>query len=280
MPRPAASLPRSLSLQVLLPRAGVLLGWLALNQWARLPEPLVFALMAADGGFLLWQFRAFQRSADAHVRSTGAMAPVWGGYLLLLFAGFAAITLWWDALLIARQPQEAPRYAEQRAREREALYSLTVSDDGRRILFSGEITFGLTSRMRQLADDHPGLETVVLSGPGGLIAEARGAAKLIRDRNLSTQATGLCASACTLIFIAGRRRSLDTEAQLGFHSYDLQIESGLPQVDVQKEQSKDRAFFLQQGISADFADKVFGIPHSRLWTPDRQELLTGGVLTE
>ena len=274
-----ASLPRSLALQVALPRAGVLLGWLALNHWAKLPVPLAVALMAADGVFLMWQVRAFQRSADAHVRSTGAMAPVWGGYLLLLFAGFAALTQWWGAVLIARQAVEVP-YAEQRAQDRAALYSLTLSEDGSTLVFDGEITFGLIRRIGRLADQTPGLQRIALTSPGGLIAEARGAARLIRDRGFDTRADGLCASACTLLFAAGHRRSLGPAGQLGFHSYALQSETGLPQIDVGKEQEKDRAFLIGQGVSAEFAARIFDVAHSGLWTPAADELLAGGVLTD
>ncbi|UWQ77895.1 hypothetical protein K3725_11235 [Leisingera sp. S132] len=274
-----ASLPRSLTLQVVLPRAAVLLVWQALNHWIRLPVPLAFVLMAADGLFLLWQARAFLRSADAHVQSTGAMAPVWGGYLLLLFSGFAALTQWWDALLIA-QAVEEPAYAEQRRLEREALYSLLVSADGRTLIFDGEITFGLTKRMRQLAEENPGVDQVALKGPGGLIAEARGAARLIRQNGWGTRTDGLCASACTLVFAAGAERSLGPGGQLGFHSYALQFQSGLPQINLQQEQEKDRAFLLQQGVSAAFADQIFTVPSAELWLPGRDELHRGGLLRE
>ncbi|OBY25948.1 hypothetical protein [Leisingera sp. JC1] len=272
-----ASLPRSLMLQVVLPRGAVLLVWLALNHWIRLPVPLAFVLMAADGLFLLSQARAFLRSADAHVQSTGAMAPVWGGYLLLLFAGFAALTQWWDALLIARAVEE-PAYAEQRRLEREALYRLTVSADGRTLIFDGEVTFGLTKRMRQLAEENPGLDQVALAGPGGLIAEARGAARLIRQKGWDTRAAGVCASACTLMFAAGTERSLGPDGQLGFHSYALQFESGLPQIDLQREQEKDRAFLLQQGVSAEFTEQIFAVPSAELWLPGRDELHRGGLI--
>ncbi len=277
MTRGTASLRSSLVLRVLMPRAAVLLGWLALAHWIRLPVPLVIVLIAADGVFLLWQARTFLHSADAHIQSTGAMAPVWGGYLLLLFAGLGGLALWWDAFLIARA-EEQPAYAEQQRQEREALYSLSVSGDGRVLTFDGEITFGLTQRLRQLAADHPGIVQAELSGPGGLIAEARGAAQLIRRQGWDTRANGLCASACTLMFAAGQKRTLAPEGQLGFHSYTLLFTSALPQVDLKTEQEKDRAFLLEQGVEAEFTDRIFAVAHTGLWLPSRAELQDGGVL--
>lgn len=273
-----ASLRQSFLLHLALPRAGLLLGWWAANQLVKLPLPLVWVLIAADGLFFLWQCRAFLQSADAHTRDTGNLAPVWGGYLAVLFAGFATATLWWDAVLIASLEEGTP-YAVERAREREALYTLSLAPGGTVLVFEGEITHGLTRRLRRLLAENPGVTQLHLSGAGGLIYEARGAAKLVRARGLETRAGGLCASACTLVFAAGSRRSLDAGGQLGFHGYALMFEGGLPQVDLLKEQEKDRAFLLAQGVSAGFAGRIFAVPNSSLWVPEAAELLSGGMIT-
>ncbi|MFW8636926.1 hypothetical protein [Cribrihabitans pelagius] len=273
-----ASLRRSLLLHLALPRGGLLLGWGAANQLVKLPLPLAWGLIAADALFFLWQCRAFLRSADAHTRDTGNLAPVWGGYLAVLFAAFAAATLWWDAVLISSHEDGTP-YAVQRAREREALYSLALAPGGEVLVFDGEITHGLTRRLRQLLAENPDVTQLQLSGTGGLVYEARGAANLVRARGLETRAGGLCASACTLVFAGGSRRSLDAGGQLGFHGYALMFEGGLPQVDLLREQEKDRAFLLAQGVSAGLAGRIFAVPNSGLWLPDHAELLSGGMIT-
>lgn len=273
-----ASLRRSLALQVLLPRAGLILAWWAANQLLKLPAALAYVLMAADGLFFLWQCRAFQRGADDCIRSTGNLAPVWGGYLGLLLAGFATVTLWWEALLIARHAEQPP-YALERAKERESRYRLAVSADGTALVFAGEITHGLTRRVKDQLAATPGITLVVLSGPGGLIYEARGVAQVIRAHGLDTEARGLCASACTLVFAAGRSRRLGAGGQLGFHGYALMVPGGLPQVDLPKEQERDLQFLQQQGISEEFARRALAARHTDLWIPAVPELQAAGVLT-
>ncbi|MDE4303216.1 hypothetical protein PXK30_08145 [Phaeobacter gallaeciensis] len=273
-----ASLQRSLGLHVVLPRAGVLLVWLALNHFFWLPVFLAWGLIAADGVLLAWQSRDLLRSTDGHIRSTGSMAPVWGSYLVLLFAGFATLTQWWGALLTAGQVETLP-YAQQQEQARQQLYSLTLSDDGRTLIFTGEITHGLTRRIAATLDAAPEVRSLHLTGPGGLIYEARGVAKLIRTRGLDTKAADLCASACTVIFAAGQERLLAPKGQLGFHGYALMFEGGLPQLDLKKEQQKDLSFFLQQGISEGFVQRVFEVANSDLWIPEHAELRAAGVIT-
>lgn len=264
--------------QLLLPRAAAILGWLAALHWLQLPKGAVLALMAADAVLLLWQARAVLRGTDAHVAGSGAMAPVWGSYLLVLLAFFAAPVLWWEALLSTR-PGEALPYAEERRQAREALYRLTRAEDGRTLVLEGEITHGLTRRIEAQLEAAPAVRRLRLTSGGGLIYEARGTARLIRRHGLDTEAAGLCASACTLIFAAGAGRRLLPGAELGFHGYALMFESGLPQVDLAAEQARDLGFLQQQGISADFARRALATDHRSLWRPGAAELRAAGVLT-
>lgn len=272
------SLKASLLWHIMLPRGAALLVWWSANQLVQMPPALVWGLIAADTLFLFWLGRAHLQAADEHMTGSGAMAPIWGGYLLMLIAILASVTLWWQALLIAHRPPEGISYAEERAQERAARYSLTLSADGASLIFDGEVTFGLTKALQTLLDSHPDVRRLNLSSPGGLIHEARGAARLIAARELETQASGLCASACTLMFAAGTRRGLGPEGQLGFHGYALENFGGLPQVDIEKEQGKDRDFFIRQGIAAGFIDQVYATPSTELWLPSLSALRKASVL--
>lgn len=274
-----AALPlwRYLLLWFLLPRGGVVLMWLGFASWLPPPWPVIWALIALDGLFLLVQVRRLLHQADEHMRGTGAMALVWGSYLLVLLSALAAILLWWQAALQVRQSQAQP-YAETRKLAREALYQLELSEDGQQIHFSGEITHGLTQRMNTLLARIPQPQSLRLTSDGGLIYEARGVAQLVLQHRLDTEVTGLCASACTLIFAAGEARRLAEDGRLGFHGYGLMFKGGLPQVDLEREQQKDLAFLLAQGIGADFARKALTTPHAQLWQPSRAELIAAGVV--
>jgi hypothetical protein len=272
------SLRASLFWHILLPRGAALLVWWGANQLLQMPPTVVWGLIAADALFLVWLIRAHLRAADEHMTGSGAMAPVWGGYLLMLIAILASVTLWWQALLVAHRPPAGIPYAEQRALDRAARYSLTLSADGTSLVFDGEVTFGLTKALKTQLQDHPGVRQLRLSSPGGLIYEARGAARLIAARSLATTAEGLCASACTLMFAAGERRSLGPQGQLGFHGYALENFGGLPQVDLAKEQGKDRDFLIRQGITAGFVEQIYATPSSALWIPSPEVMRRAGLL--
>lgn len=272
------SLRRYLLLGFLLPRGVVVLVWLGLAAWLPPPMPVLWLLIALDGLCLLGQARRVLRHTDAHMQGSGAMALVWGSYLLVLLGGLAALLLWWQAMLQSQQGDALP-YAEARRLEREALYRLALSDDGLQIHLTGEITHGLTRRMADLLARSPAVRRLRLSSGGGLIYEARGAAQLIQQHGLETEVAGLCASACTLIFAAGSVRHLASDGQLGFHGYALMFEGGLPQVDLAREQQKDLAFLIARGISAEFAEKALTTPHVQLWQPSREVLVEAGVVT-
>ncbi|MEP4035973.1 hypothetical protein [Pseudophaeobacter sp.] len=272
------SLGASLVWHILLPRGLTLLLWWGVNQLFQMPPGLVWALIALDMLCLIWVSRAHLRAADAHMLSSGAMAPIWGGYLLLALTVLAALSLWWQALLIANRPPEGLSYAEQRAQDRAQRYSLTRSAEGDVLIFTGEVTFGLTKAIKAQLERHPEVRQIHLTSPGGHIYEARGVAKLIQAQRISTFAPGLCASACTLMFAAGSARSLGPEGQLGFHGYSLEIFGGLPQIDLMAEQRKDGDYLISQGLSPGFVEQIYATAATEMWFPNLQELQANGVL--
>ena len=274
------SLSASLVWHILLPRGLALLLWWGANQLFQMPPGLVWALIAADMLCLIWGCRAHLRAADAHMLSSGAMAPVWGGYLLLALAILAALSLWWQALLIANRPPEGLSYAEQRALEHAQRYSLRLSAEGDVLIFTGEITFGLTKAIKAQLERHPEVRQLHLTSPGGHIYEARGVAKLIQAQGVSTMAPGLCASACTLMFAAGTARSLGPEGQLGFHGYSLKIFGGLPQIDLMAEQGKDGDYLVSQGVTHTFVKQIYATAPTDLWRPSPGQLRSVGMLRQ
>lgn len=267
----------SLWRNILLPRGAVILAWWTANRFLQLPLWLLCILIATDVVLFLYFTRRHVGIAEDHQRSSGAMAPVWGGYLLLFLAALASVTQWWDAALITQRKAPAYSYAQERDRQRQASYSLIQI--GNTLVFEGEITFGLIQRLQGILAQDPQITLLQLSGPGGHIYEARGVAQLVLHYGLDTRASGTCASACTLIFAAGQNRDLLPGAGLGFHGYSLQVFGGLPQIDLQKEQAKDLGFFVSQGIQDEFARKAFSIPPAELWKPTPTELMDAGVLT-
>lgn len=83
----------------------------------------------------------------------------------------------------------------------------------------GEIVSGDSARFYQLVERHDRV-TVILESPGGLVNEALRIGAEIRMRNFATMVAsgGECYSACGLIWIAGARRYMSNDSQIGFHA--------------------------------------------------------------
>lgn len=77
-------------------------------------------------------------------------------------------------------------------------------------------------------------DTIILDSPGGSVNSALEIGRLIRARGMSTVVTGsgYCVSACGLIWVAGARRLLTSDARVGFHATfttrdSMRMESGV-----------------------------------------------------
>ncbi|WP_371170173.1 hypothetical protein [Aliiroseovarius sp. 2305UL8-7] len=206
------------------------------------------------------------------------MMPLWGGIIALVVAVFITLSQWWGLVLAANPPPEEELFSSKMERLRAAQYALDVGDNGKVLTFEGEFTHGVTKRIANLIAENPQLETVTLTSPGGNIFEARGVAQQIFSAELDTHAAGDCSSACTLVFVAGRGRTAAPDARLGFHGYALLNAAQLPQFDVEAEQDRDRAFFVQQGVTDAFAKRMYDQPNPSIWFPTREELLEASVL--
>lgn len=145
-------------------------------------------------------------------------------------------------------------------------------------VLEGPISFAMSTALAKALVENPRLKRLVLQSDGGRVFAARAIVHLVHQYGLSTHVDGSCASACTLIFMAGQSRSLSEGATLGFHGYrqHVYVETVRPD----EEEAKDRAAFLAQGISADFAAQVFAAAPESMWFPSRQELVAAGVLTQ
>lgn len=159
-------------------------------------------------------------------------------------------------------------------------YTLNLSPDGTVVELSGRIDFGVTQDLTQLLADHRSISMVSLDSSGGLVAEARGLAKVIARHRLNTYAAQTCSSACTHVYISGERRFLGSQAKLGFHSYLLDAPYAGLFMDPAVEHRRDMALFHEQGVDSGFIERVLETPHEKIWFPSHQELLDAGITHE
>jgi len=155
--------------------------------------------------------------------------------------------------------------------------SVTVAADGRTLLVAGSYGVGSAEAVRIALDSHPGIRTVVLSGPGGRASVGFELFRLFQQHRLATRVDGVCASACTIAFLGGVDRSVSPGGRLGFHRASF---PGMSDDDMH-ESNRDLRRFMIYGakVTPEFVDRVFDTPPDSIWVPTPQELAAGRVVT-
>ncbi|MFC0281377.1 hypothetical protein ACFOHK_15070 [Falsigemmobacter intermedius] len=95
--------------------------------------------------------------------------------------------------------------------------SFQVSQDGRSVVLSGEIGSEAANEFKRAISAAPAVSSVVLASPGGLVLPAMEIAAIVHTLGISTEVPlgSVCASACSIIFLAGEGRT--ALGQLGVH---------------------------------------------------------------
>ncbi len=234
---------------------------------------LIGFCIVANVVLLVWQVVGAFRAGDRHLRTTGDMISVWGGYFAIIVVVVLASIQTVNAITVL-SPSLPPQVAET-----PALPDLPISADGATITLSGNIDFDLNTAFVDALATHPAIRRVTLSSDGGYIFAARAIAFNIGKHRLDTHVELSCTSACTLAFMAGDARTLGPEARLGFHRYQMAAPGQTQIVDVNEELEKDRSYFASRGVSGDFLDQVFQAGHSDIWLPNHAVLQGAGVTT-
>lgn len=153
---------------------------------------------------------------------------------------------------------------------------LTVGPDGRDLHLVGDLTEGVAARVGRLLGAHPGIARLHLTSDGGLVEEGSAIGALVAARGLETRVSDACASACTLIFVRGRRRILAEGGRLGFHApYALGARGRMRPVDP----APERAAYRAAGLPPAFVARVLAVSPAAIWIPDAAQLCAAGIVT-
>lgn len=242
-------------------RAGFALIWWGAG-FAAMPPVLVTLLVLADLAALGLPFLIWPVLWRVEV-NPGLLWTLRAGFLVILAHGVAGGL---DRLADAHAsppPREAP--------------PPSLETIGEVIVFSGPINLDAFRALEETLRAKSGLRVLRLTSEGGNIPAARGMARLVAEAGLGTEAAGLCASACTRVFIAGKTRHLRIGARLGFHRWRL--ETNVRILDTESEEARDRAAFAARGVDPAFLARAFTTPHGSMWFPTAAELRAAGVVT-
>ena len=149
--------------------------------------------------------------------------------------------------------------------------------------------------------DHPKINTLRVTGPGGYLPTASAIAEYLIRHEINTEAVGECDSACAQIFLGGKTRTLAPGAKLGFHRPHLvkEREQKFYEENHIKKGWKDRfdygidtydlamlhmvksiEYMLSRGVDIDFILKRYSTSSYDIWYPSKAELIEAGVLTK
>ncbi len=150
-----------------------------------------------------------------------------------------------------------------------------VAPDGQTVTLSGPFGMGAATRFEKALKKSPQVRRVVLDSPGGRLYEAHQIAGQVRALGLQTRAGGDCASACTLVFIAGRQRSVAPAARLGFHRASVPGHNPLHDGMANR---RLQTLYEEAGLPGGFIHQVLQTPSQRMWFPPVDELVAAGIL--
>ncbi len=225
---------------------------------------------------LAWQTVGVFRSASQRIKNYGSAANFYAALAVMLTSIALALSN------IANQMGNDIDYLQRGVDEyKPAMPTFSLEHiNANTLLLRGDIGFGATRQLRALINEYPAVNELLLESEGGVIVEARGLANLVKENQLNTTVTTRCFSACTIVFIAGDKRTLQQSAKLGFHQYKVDSISQLPWINPDEEQSKDLAFFEEKDVAEWFLKKMYDTPHNEIWTPSIDTLVRAGVITQ
>ncbi len=261
-------LPTRLSLFLVLIGLGIVLHVMFDLLPTTLPPAAVYMIIAATGLTLVWQITGTLRSCERNLKGGGDMILYWGCYAASI--GAAVVMVINATSLISATTGATPVATPPK---------LELQVQGDTILIEGFVGFRThTALLELLQEPQNPYTTLRINSDGGRIYAARAIANALISHDINTEVTDRCASACTLIFLAGQQRYLHKNGKIGFHQY-LQT-SSIQVLDTANEQEKDRAFFRSRGVSEGFIAEMFQAEHKDIWFPDRATLMAAGIITD
>jgi hypothetical protein len=207
------------------------------------------------------------------------------------------------ALLIAINPSVI--FAED---ETLAATQSRITLQGERIIFNGSINsesdytgldFPDVENIHRLLQSNPSIKTLEMNSEWGVTDAALDLAAIIIDYDLNTNVVSKCEGACTLVFIAGKSRTLELGARLGFRGASWSRDSMKEYYENEREShgwmdelafaswayeegmrdfSRKVALISSKGIDFEFINRVAYVGHDDIWYPTRDELVKFGLV--
>lgn len=157
---------------------------------------------------------------------------------------------------------------------------------GGRLMATGTITPGISEAFAaEIAKRGDYVRTVVLSSPGGSVADALAMGRLIRERNFATEieAGQYCVSSCPLVFAGGVERRTGDRAVIGVHQVAaIGAAGGLPRDEMnvaQNVSARCQRYLADMGVNLQVWVHAMETPHDKLFVFKPDELKSLNLVT-
>jgi ATP-dependent protease ClpP protease subunit/cupin superfamily acireductone dioxygenase involved in methionine salvage len=150
-----------------------------------------------------------------------------------------------------------------------------ILNEGNDIELIGRIDLGSESLLEEQLRLNPNVNRIHLHSNGGRVLAAKRMMKIIRRYNLDTYVKTECASACTLLYLAGKNRLLAEEAKLKFHAPGI---GGASSHNIEELGQHMKEAYVGENLPHWFINKVMETPNDEFWEPTSEELLRANVI--
>lgn len=222
----------------------------------------------------VWCIVGAWRAAAHYLREGGSR--LWG-WLARLTLGLGTLQLA-VSILFGFLPSLGEYWQMARGIDPIGQATLSLSADGHSLRLDGTIGMGDAERLVSMLKTEAAreLRRVELTSPGGRVHEAEKMATALKQHGYASRAVGTCASACTLVFLAGSPRQLTPGAQLGFHrastgTYNPVFEELANQ--------QLAATYRDLGLPQSMIDTTLRTPSYSIWFAPREDLLAHSLIT-
>ncbi|PTT75522.1 hypothetical protein DBR42_28735, partial [Pelomonas sp. HMWF004] len=251
-----------------------LMGWISAKgdslQISAITLLLGFPLLLA---LSVWCTVGGWRSASAYLREHGSLLWGWLARISLALGALQLVV----SVVFGFLPSLDEYWQMARGIDPIGQAKFSLSGDGRSLRLDGVIGMGDGARLRALleSDAARDLRRVELASPGGRVREAEKMAAALKQHGHGSRAVGTCASACTLVFLAGQPRQLTPGARLGFH----RASSGTynPVFDELANQALAESY-RDLGLPQSMIDKTLRTPSRGMWFVPRDELVSYALI--
>lgn len=151
----------------------------------------------------------------------------------------------------------------------------TMTRIGATVLIEGMLSLGSAEKFAKFVPYLKEGDVLTLNSPGGRLAEADKIAKVVARLRLKTHVNEECSSACTILMLAGRDRSADVGARIGFHQ---PTQDGNNAIDDKLSAESLREFYLAAKVNPEFVEEALSKASDDLWYPESDELERAGVI--